>query len=283
MLKRKLEELIAIYSLEDELEDVYVEGPTDRFILENYFEHKKPIMLFYEIDDIEIYEHQEQFPDLDLRSHKDKLIALSRILSKINIESRVACIVDRDFDDILQPLESNAHLYYTDYSCMEAYFFCKSYILKFTKIGIRNFPHSPEVIISEVGKVLRSLFIMRMVNKHFSYSFSFPKIENHMPVVRATGVCGFNFENYLETYINLNRLKADKESIFKFIDEISGKLSEDPRFNMNGHDFVEVLYSYINKIKNTPNFKQDNFEKALFLSIQPNYFDDYHLFMSLAG
>jgi len=37
-IKRKLDEIIAIYSLEEEIVDIYVEGPTDKFILDNYYE-----------------------------------------------------------------------------------------------------------------------------------------------------------------------------------------------------------------------------------------------------
>lgn len=42
--------------------------------------------------------------------------------------------------------------------------------------------------------------------------------------------------------------------------------------SMNGHDFIEVLFHYINKIKNTANFKIENFEKVVYVAIQPDYF-----------
>jgi hypothetical protein len=50
---------------------------------------------------------------------------------------------------------------------------------------------------------------------------------------------------------------------------------------MNGHDFMEVLFNYINKIKNTPNFRLENFERAMLLAIQPNYLEDHSLFQGL--
>ncbi len=50
---------------------------------------------------------------------------------------------------------------------------------------------------------------------------------------------------------------------------------------MNGHDFIEVLFHYINKIKNTANFKIENFEKPFYVAIQPDYFDQYQMFNKL--
>ena len=82
-------------------------------------------------------------------------------------------------------------------------------------------------------------------------------------------------------YINTNKLSHQKEEILAFTDEIIKILPIDVRFKMNGHDFIEVLFHYINKIKNTANFKLNNFERAVYLSIQPNYLDDYRLFEKL--
>lgn len=282
-IKRKLEELITIYSLEEELIDIYVEGPTDRFIIENFIDYKKIDKSVIEIDTIDLSETQELFPDLDLRSNKDKLISLSRILSKSNIQSDVKCIVDRDFDGILNPLTVNNHLHYTDYSCIESYIFCKKHIEKIIKIGIVNFPHHTEIVISEISKVLKGLFLIRMVNKKFGFNFAFPKIENNITIDKKTGLCKFDFYNFIEIYINVNKLREQKKEIIDFIEEISKDLNEDIRFNMNGHDFIEILFNYINKIKNTSNFRFENFEKAIYLSIQPNFLEDYELFKTITN
>ncbi|EMY3477542.1 DUF4435 domain-containing protein [Flavobacterium psychrophilum] len=276
--KRKLDELIAIYTLEEELLDIYVEGPTDRFIFENFCEYKELDKSIIEIDTIDLSETQELFPDLNLKSNKDKLIALSRILEQNKIKSKITCIIDRDFDGILFPLEENDFLTYTDFSCAESYIFCKKHIEKLTKVGLKNFPHKTDIIISEVSKVLLGLFILRMINKKFDLNFKFPKIENNMPTNKVTGICDFNFQQYLDIYINTNKLINQKTEILDFVKLITTQLNSDYRFNMNGHDFIEVLFNYVNKIKNTPNFKLDNFENALMLSVQPNYLEDYELF-----
>lgn len=281
-IKRKLDELLAIYTFEEDIVDIYVEGPTDKFIIENYIDYRKVDKSVIEIDTIDLSQTQETFTDLDLRSNKDKLIALSRILSVNNIQCDIKCVVDRDFDGILNELCVNDYIYYTDYSCIESYILCKRHIEKILKVGITNFPHDPEIIINEISKVLNGLFLLRMVNKKFSLNFAFPKIENNISIDKKTGICKFNFNNYLDLYINVNKLRDQKDEILNFIKEVSNIQEHDIRFNMNGHDFIEVLFNYVNKIKNTANFRIDNFERAIYLSIQPNFLENYQLFQNLA-
>ncbi|GET24944.1 DUF4435 domain-containing protein [Prolixibacter sp. NT017] len=283
-IKRELEELVAIYSFEEELVDIYVEGPTDKFIIENYCEYKRVKEInIIEIDTIDLSELQAKFSDLNLRSNKDKLIALSRILDLNKISTNITCIVDKDFDGIINEFEKNKHLKYTDYSCMESYFYCRRHIEKIIKIGIRNFPIDTDVILKEVSKILWGLFVLRMVNHKFELNHEFPKIENNMPIDKVTGLCNFDFDNYLSKYITKNGLMTISTKIQEFIDEVRKKMDPDIKYNMNGHDFIKVLFNYINKIKNTPNFKLSTFERAVILSIQPDYLEEYGLFKAICS
>lgn len=279
--KRKFEELIAIYTFENELGDIYVEGPTDKLVIENFLEYKRLNTNVIEINTIDFTDIQQKFNDLDYRSNKDKLIALSRVINQINTKCNIKCIVDRDFDGIINPLEKNKILYYTDYSCIESYFLSKKHIEKLLKIGIRNFPHSSEIIIGEISKVLTAMFILRYVNKHFNLDNKLPKLDNCMVINKKTGTCTFSLESYIITYINTNKLKSKSNDILIFIEKLKKLIPNDVRYSINGHDFVEVLFNYINKIKNTPNFRLENFEKAVFLAIQPDHLEEYFLFKKL--
>ena len=279
--KRELAELIAIYLFEDELLDIYVEGPTDKFILENYLNYKNREKSVVEIDDIDLSSIFEKYDDLDLRSNKDKLIALSRILTENEIVTKVKCLVDRDFDGILNDLEINDFLLYTEYCCLESYFFCREHIDKLLKFGIKNFPIQTDFVIEQVGNVLSGIFRIRMIKKHFGLNFSIPRIDNNTPVDKKTGICSFDFANYLNTFINSNNLGNRRAEIETFLQEIEGRIIDDVRSQLNGHDFIEVLFNYINKTKNTVNFRIENFERAFYLAVQPNHLDKYELFETL--
>jgi hypothetical protein len=280
-IKRKPEEIIAMYSIDNELFDVYVEGPTDKLIIENYLEYKKLNKTVIEIDTIDFLETQIEFNDLQLKSNKDKLIALSRILSQNKINAKIKCIVDRDFDGIFNSLETNSFLFYTDYACIESYLLCKKHLKKIFEIGIRNFPHQIEKILKEISKVLFGLFILRLVKIKFELDCKIPKINNIIIVNKGTGICNFNLNQFIEIYINTNRLTHLREDIHSYIRSASKLFPKDIRYCMNGHDFMEVLFNYINKIKNTPNFRLENFERAMLLAIQPNYLEDHSLFQGL--
>lgn len=280
-IKRNLNEIIAIYTLEKDIVDVYVEGITDKHIIDSYFEYIACNKSVIEIDDIDLSETQKEFIDLDLKSNKNKLIALSRLFTKNDIDSKIKCVIDRDFDGILTPIQEDNHILYTDYSCMESYLCCCNHISKILKVGIGNFPHNTELVIQEVSKIALILFVVRIINENFGFGIQSPKIENHMAVNKKTGICDLDFMEYIRKYINTNKLSKQKDEILSFADKIQKHLPVDNRFNMNGHDFIEVLFHYINKIKNTANFRFENFEKAIYLSIQPNYLTDYELFKKL--
>jgi len=280
--KRELEELIAIYILEGNMLDLYVEGPTDKFIIDNYLDYKRKNKSVIEIDDVNFSSIKEKYKDLNLYSNKDKLIALSRILSENKITTRVKCIVDRDFDGLLNNIEQNEFLLYTDFSCLESYFYCKEHIDKLLSFGIRNYPIETDFVINQIGNVLYGIFKLRLINKHFSFNFTKPKIESNTPVNKKTGVCDFNFTNYLNIFIKSNNISDRAEEIEHFLQVIEEKIDSDIRYNLNGHDFVEVLFNYINKTKNTANFRLENFERTFYLAVQPNHLDRYVLFETLS-
>lgn len=57
----------------------------------------------------------------------------------------------------------------------------------------------------------------------------------------------------------------------------------DIRNYIHGHDFIEIFFLYVNKIKNTHKFKEENFGKALFLATESNALDTYPLFKTIAS
>ncbi len=280
--KRELDELLAIYLLEEDIFDLYVEGPTDKFIIENYLDYKRKEKSVIEIDDIDFSPLREKYQDLNLYSNKDKLIALSRILSENEIFTKVKCIVDRDFDGIINDIEQNDFLLYTDYSCLESYFYCREHINKLLVFGIKNYPIDTDFVLEQIGNVLCGIFKLRIINKHFGFNFTRPKIENNTPVNKKTGVCDFIFSDYLNVFINSNNIRDRRDEIEAFLNDIEGKIDRDVRYQLNGHDFIEVLFNYINKTKNTVNFKFENFERTFYLSAQPNHLEQYGLFEILS-
>lgn len=277
---RTIDELISLYTLESELFDLYVEGINDKLLIDNYLSYKSSDLQVIEISNLDFT--GITFEDLDFTSNKDKLIALSRVFLNNNISAKIQCLVDTDFDGILSKPEKNKFLIRTDYSCTESYYLCRNIIQKFIEIAIRRFPFDTDHLMNEIGKALKGLFIIRLVKLKFNLNSKLLKIENNLNVCKSDGCVNFNFNEYLEKFIIANNLKSKRVEIFEFISHIESRLDSDIRYNMNGHDFIEILYLYINKIKSSTGLKLDTFERVFLASLQPNHFERFPLFKLLA-
>lgn len=276
---RTINELISLYTLESDIIDFYVEGINDKFLIDSYVDYKK-----LEIKTIEIGELDFtgiDFQELDFKSNKDKVILLTRILSEYKISSNVKCLIDTDLDGILKAIESNDYLVQTDYCCMESYYYCEKILGRFIEVGIREFSFKADFILNEIAKVLRGLFMIRLIKLKFNFNCNLLKIENNLVINKDNGKIEFNFEDYLSKFIIANGLTSHKSEILEFITEINERVDSEIKNTMNGHDFIEVLFLFVNKIKSSLGFKFVPFERAFLLSLQPNHFDGYPLFDSL--
>jgi len=71
------------------------------------------------------------------------------------------------------------------------------------------------------------------------------------------------------------------KKVENFIIQIEAKLDTDIRNTMNGHDFIEIFFLYVNKIKNTQGLRLEIFERAFLLSLQPDFLGTYKLFETI--
>lgn len=281
-LKRNITEVISLYMFEEEIADIYVEGPTDKSIIENYLEYKDINKNVIEIETIDFDAYKDKFDDLDLRSNKNKLIAFARILQEEKVKNKINCVIDKDFDELIENIEENNHITYTDFSCIESYFYDEKNISKILKVGIRNFPFDGNHTLKEIKNVIMFIFILKYAKVNFNLNSTLPKIDSNIKIEKKLGTCQLNESDYLSKFINSNKLHLMEDDLKKFLSQKSRELKSDYRNYMNGHDFIEILYHYINRIKNTPNFRQENFERAVYLSVQPDHLDKFELFQKLS-
>src|SRR5687767_8116005 len=102
-LKKKPNEIIALYTLESEISDLYVEGNIDKAIIETFLTNKKVNRKVIPIDVIDFSQLPiKYFNGLDISSNKSKVIVLSKLLDDNLPHSKVNCIVDKDFDDFIK-------------------------------------------------------------------------------------------------------------------------------------------------------------------------------------
>jgi len=278
--KRKFSEIVALYSLEETLKDIFVEGDQDKRIYSTYLRAKQIAGDIVGIDSVDITSIEDAHKvSLDMSSNKDKLIALSRSFEHAKAtETQVRCLVDRDFDDYI-PAENNKFLWRTDFTCLEAYFFCSEFKKKIIDIGLGSFPINITDILKELGSVLRFLFAVRLWRKTKNHNFRLLKLDNNLNVDKGTGAINFSQAEYLDKLFNsVAELAKNRGESIKEIDAILGTLNIDARYALNKHDYLKAFFLYVNKIKNTPNYREDQFANLMYSSIESTSLAKYKLF-----
>jgi hypothetical protein len=280
-VKKKLKEVIALYKLEKTLTDIFVEGPSDKVFFQNYLKTQKKDRTVIPIEIIDFTElAKKDNLGLDMKSNRNKLIVFSEILKNISPTIKIRCIIDKDFDDYLDSI-SNNQLLRTDFSCLESYLFCKDVVEKFLDIAVGNFPITTDKIIDELSKVLKPIFAIRLLKETNFKGAKLIKIDGNLKIDKKTGDINFNEEEYLNKFINSNNLVKNSKFITEKYREIMNSFTLDIRNYMQGHDFITIFYLYINKIKNTKNFKEDQIDKILFLTVESTSLNSFELFKNI--
>ncbi|WP_121357730.1 hypothetical protein [Flavisolibacter nicotianae] len=86
---------------------------------------------------------------------------------------------------------------------------------------------------------------------------------------------------YLQKFIDKNNLNKEKDLLINRYNELKSKFNSDIRNYMNGHDFLDIFFLYVNKIKNTLKYKEENFGRVLYLAVESPMIEDYPLFQKI--
>lgn len=279
--KRLISEVIALYSLEETLKEVYVEGNNDKRFYQNYLYSKEIQGNFVSITTIDIASADEKYTrELDLNSNKNKLIVLSRIFDAQAKKFSIKCLVDRDFDDYIES-DENEYLWRTDFCCLESYLFCGEIKRKFIDFALGDFPIELKTIISEIGRVTRFLFGIRLWREINEPSYQLLEIAGNLKIDKNTGEINLDEADYINKFIHKNGLNQNRDKIKEELKELQDRLDEDVRFAMNKYDFLNTFFLYVNKIKNTPNYREKSFCNSLYLTPESSHLEKHPLFQQI--
>ena len=256
---RTVSEIIARYELEPTLRDIFVEGKTDKFFVEWVLEKSKnENVRVYEINDIVISDDEVFDLEKSLnKNNRQKAIKIAHIISKqISGCKSVIFIIDSDFDIVLKVHHNLDILFLTDYANLEMYLYNKKVIHKFSKFYLRGFPKETEFIIEQIKPTLQNLFLIRLTVYLLKW-----KLE-HIPPTKLLEVenfkLRFNLEEFIKRYLNSNNLFHQIPMFKESLDRNRMLLTSNPKNQINGHDFINVLRTYIQKsIKSKKKFCDD--------------------------
>lgn len=233
-------ELITKYELHPELMDIFVEGEFDRDFLSHYFESigKNIDVTVLPIDFIKIRSNSGN-------SNKEAVIALASLieleLKGININS--IFIVDADCDRLNQRVRSSKYLHYTDFTCMEMYFYNSSTLKKFLTLTCNLGEPDREEFVRLAELILPCLFTVRTVNESLSLNISTP---NFSTGLQSKGdLSTFSQRKYLANFLSLVSPVKDRKRVETEIQQVKGVLPDDLRHKAHGHDFILLLFEFL--------------------------------------
>ncbi|WP_405955349.1 hypothetical protein [Streptomyces phaeochromogenes] len=242
--RRRIEEFAALYEFEPEVIDFFVEGRSDRVLIEHVLEGTGARVRVWEAGDVDIPSSLVAEIDESIGA-RGRIIALSHELEKLlhdeEREYPVLCITDADFDHILQPtVPSSRFLVKTDFSCIESYYWNLKVLRKYLKLSLHEtVPFTAEDLMTRVESAMREIYLMRLAAASLALNFSWIDPASCCGDARKGG--DFDREIYLTKLLNKNSAAPMKRKIEESIDRFRTNLPEDARHLVHGHDLCKLI------------------------------------------
>jgi len=248
--RRTLDELVARYELEPSLHDVYVEGLTDKSIIQWFLEKSNTEnVVVYEIDTIDI--PTERLVALELNNgNRSRVIFLAFELQSLFEGSLppVICIADKDFDSLIASSHIESELLlFTDYTSIEMYLFDSNIIEKFLRLAVRKDDLKAVNIIKNISPILEEMFLLRAANQSLSYGMKWSSLKALTSCFKRSksGQLEFDSNGFVDKYLHDNNRKSDKIAFLDKVNELRNKNISEIRNKIRGHDFIDIFCWYI--------------------------------------
>lgn len=251
--RKNINELIALYSQEPTLKDIYVEGNNDKELIEWFLSaHDIQEVGIYLIDIVNVEENVLNHHGLDTGSNRSRVVALSaELAASLPQTCKVICIADRDCEDYLPSGIHNNFLEFTDYNSTELYLLNPSMLSKFFHLVLGGFSLSADDIMTKAVPILEDLYIIRLANRVLDWQMKWIDFTKY---VHISSAISFDRDAFLKTYLVKNK-KWSKRSTFETkVEELRSALKTDPRFRVRGHDLMEFLHYAVKKLRKCRKF-----------------------------
>ena len=168
-------EVAALVDLETQLRSLYVEGPTDKHLLEWFFRNRGLDVVGYSITDIDVPPQLLASHDQE-NSNRGRVLALAHEIERLvpRHKLKVAFVVDSDFE-LLEGLTgccgSCALVLTTDGTSIEMYAFSQAWVAKFFALVLARALPAFDVL-QFLEPVLVELYLIRFVNRSLRLGLS---------------------------------------------------------------------------------------------------------------
>ena len=283
--RKTINELVVRYKFEPTIRDIYVEGKRDK----SFYNKILRILgienvTLYRIDSVNISEEYSPKKDLKLRKgNRNKLIYIAdRFESeKVSIK-RVKCLIDSDFDFILQNKNNNKFLLFTDFTCLEMYIYNSKSLEEFLEISLRGFPYSASHILLQCSKILPDLFLIRLANQILDLNMTLTPFRRCCSNIN--GQFSINIDEFIGRCLHSNKCYSKLNDFKEIIEKYRQNLTEDIRKQIHKDDFFELLSYIINEYGKKEQKKFCNtyvLEGSLLLCFDIDFLEEDNIFKTL--
>jgi hypothetical protein len=245
--RKTIAELVALYTFEPQLRDLYVEGINDKTLLEWFFKQ-------FDIESINVIEINSISVDDSLitrlglkHGNRDRVVALSLEFERLlqNKTRYLVCLADSDFDFILGRKYKSPYLLYTDYTSIDLYFISKNILEKLLSLGLGKPPSDVNKLLMCLAQVLQEVFLIRAINESLNWNISFT------PFTKCCEIKGsyviFHYQKFIEKSLLKNARFSDVKTFNDTYEQLKKKKTKTFRHTIRALDYFELLGWYISK------------------------------------
>ncbi|MFI9728534.1 hypothetical protein [Streptomyces sp. NPDC052092] len=229
-----------MYEAEPELCDIYVEGRTDRVLIEHLLEGTD--VRVWEDGDVDVPSELVLAGGNEVGS-KGRIATIARALDLQFADTalKVRCIIDADCDRVTGTTSSDSkHLRYTDFTCIEAYFWDVPHVQKYLKLGLHDtLGQTAEQLIASVNPILRDAFLLRAGHLHIGEGWHWIDISSCVSAKK--GVVSFDRDKWIAKYLQANAAWHRRTDFENAVEIYRHRLSDDIRTCLHGHDLTKIV------------------------------------------
>ena len=251
-------ELVTEFGLHQDRKQLYVEGRSDRAILEWYLESlAEGQIAVFDIDEIDI--PVELLNDHGLTaSNKNRVIVLARELDKClsRGSKQVLCVVDADFDYLLSRLETNRFLAYTDGTSLDMYGVTEESLDGVLKLVFRRTGVRAKDVIKKLSRVLRQVFLIRATNESLKLGLTWLRFAKRCKF-QSDGTVAFDEGKFVREYLSGSRKLNRTGEFLQRREELAKKdVGGGLHRSIRGRDFACLLARYLRSVTSSNNAKK---------------------------
>jgi hypothetical protein len=281
--RKEIHELIALYTLEPRLRDIYVEGTYDKVLIDWFLidQHIEGICV-YSVDAINVPNELLTRHGLNADCNRSRVIALSKeLVANLPEGLKILCVADRDHEDYLPSGHGNCYLEFTDYTSADLYLWRNRTMQKLLSLVLGGFQMSADHIMADIVGILQEVFLLRLTNIALDWNMKWIPF---MKYVQIRENITFSSGSFCEAYLRKNGKWPRRSEFDHKLADLRADLKEDPRRCIRGHDLIDLLYYAVKKLRKSRGFNNvETFQGAFTGCLEAQDIRDEMLFQRVSA